>query len=267
MSFAELIKNKTVLVPGVFDPLSALMAYRAGFNVLYLSGASISYTYLGLPDLSFTNLSDVENVLRRIKARVDAYVICDADNGYGNEDNVAHTIKVLEKSGASAIQLEDQDSPKKCGHLPGKKVIPREEMILKLRAALKARDKALIIARTDSLTVNGIDDAIQRANSYIEEGADIAFVESPRTKEEIERISKEVHGPKLINMVEGGITPIIELKDLIRMKFNIVIYPGSAVRAISFALMQLYSTMMKDGTTKAFSDRMFTFSELQSILR
>lgn len=267
MSLIDIIKKETVLVPGVYDPLSALIAQRAGFKALYLSGASISYTYLGMQDLSFTNLTDVENALRRITDRVDIPIICDADTGYGNEDNVAHTVKVLERSGAAAVQLEDQDSPKRCGHLSGKEIIPAQEMVLKIKAALAARRNAAIIARTDAIAVSGIKDAIFRANMYIDAGADIAFVESPRNKEEVNRISKEVRGLKLINMVEGGKTPIMDFNDLRTIGFNVVIYPGSAVRTVTYALENLYRTLYDTGSTNAYRDRMLDFDQLQGLLR
>ena len=266
MDFMDLIRNRSLIAPGVFDPLSALIASRAGFEAIYLSGASISYTYLGLPDLSFTNLTDVESALRRISGRVSTPIICDADTGYGNEVNVSHTVRILEKSGASAIQLEDQDLPKRCGHLSGKSVIPVEEMRLKIRSAIESRKDAAIIARTDAATVNGIEDAIDRANLYIEEGADIVFVESPRNLEEVKMISRKVRGPKLINMVEGGKTPIIEFNILSELGFNIVIYPGSAVRAITNTLTLMYSTLIRDGTTSGFRNNMVDFNELQKIL-
>ena len=266
MSFIELIRNRSIIAPGVLDPLSALIASRAGFEALYLSGASISYSYLGLPDLSFTNLSDVESALRRIRARVDLPIICDADTGYGNEINVFHTVKILERSGASAIQIEDQDIPKRCGHLSGKSVIPSEEMILKIRSALQSRREAAIIARTDSASIYGIEDAIDRANLYHEEGADIIFVESPRTVDEIEAIARNVKGPKLINMVEGGKTPIIGHDRLRELGFNIIIYPGSAARTIAYALTRMYSALKNEGTTLGLKDIMVDFNGLQEIL-
>jgi 2-methylisocitrate lyase-like PEP mutase family enzyme len=267
MSLIDIIKNETILAPGVYDPLSALIAQKAGFKALYLSGASISYTYLGMQDLSFTNLTDVESALRRIKNRVDVPIICDADTGYGNEDNVAYTVRVLERSGASAIQLEDQNSPKRCGHLAGKEIIPAQEMVLKIKTAVAARRDAAIIARTDAITVSGIEEAIFRANMYMDAGADIAFVESPRNKEEVNRIAREVQGLKLINMVEGGKTPIMDFKDLRSIGFNIVIFPGSAVRTVTYAMENLFRTLYDTGSTTAYRDRMLDFNQLQDILR
>lgn len=267
MSLIDIIRNETIIAPGVYDPLSALVSQKAGFKALYLSGASISYTYLGMQDLSFTNLTDVENALRRITNRVDLPIICDADTGYGNEDNVAHTVRVLERSGAAAVQIEDQESPKRCGHLAGKEIIPAQEMILKIKTAISTRRDAAIIARTDALTVSGVDEAISRANMYIDAGADIVFVESPRNKDEVNRIGREVRGMKLINMVEGGKTPIMDFNDLRRMGFNIVIYPGSAVRAVTYALGNLYRTLNVTGSTTAYMDRMLDFNELQHLLR
>lgn len=267
MILMDLIKEEPIIAPGIYDPLSALIASRAGFKALYLSGASISYTYLGLPDLSFTNLTDVESALRRITSRVGTPIICDADTGYGNEDNVAYTVKLLEKSGASAIQIEDQNSPKRCGHLSGKEIVPVEEMSLKIKSAVSVRRETAIIARTDAITVTGIDDAISRANIFLEDGADIVFVESPRDIEEIKRISKQVRGPKLINMVEGGKTPVVSFKELSELGFSIVIYPGSAVRVISRALENLYFTLKNNGSTISLKDTMLDFNQLQETLR
>jgi len=267
MSIVDIIQNEAIIAPGIYDPLSALIAKRAGFKALYLSGASISYTYLGMQDLSFTNLTDVENALRRITNRVDIPIICDADTGYGNEDNVAHTVRVLERAGAAAVQIEDQDLPKRCGHLSGKEIIPAEEMVLKIKSAISARRDAAIIARTDAITISGVDEAISRANTYREAGADIVFVESPGNKEEIRRIAREVKGLKLINMVEGGKTPIMDFSELERMGFNIIIYPGSAVRAVASALENLYRTLNITGSTIAIRDRMLDFSQLQDLLK
>ncbi len=267
MSILDIIKNETIIAPGVYDPLSALIAQKVGFKAIYLSGASISYTYLGMQDLSFTNLTDVENALRRITTRVDTPTICDADTGYGSEDNVARTVRMLERSGAAAVQIEDQDSPKRCGHLSGKEVVPVEEMVLKIKSAISARRDAAIIARTDAITVSGMDEAIYRANRYLETGADIVFVESPRNKEEVRRIARDVHGLKLINMVEGGNTPIMDFNELKSMGFSIVIYPGSAVRVVTFALDNLYRALSATGSTLIIRDKMLDFSHLQDLLK
>lgn len=267
MSYIDLFnKNEIIVAPGIYDPLSALIAEKTGFKFLYLSGASISYSYIGLPDMSFTSLTDVESVLRRITNRINTPIICDADTGYGNERNVEYTVKLLERAGAAAIQIEDQKSPKRCGHLAGKEVLPCDEMIIKIKTAVNTRKKSLIIARTDSLSINGIDDAIERANVYLEAGADIAFVEAPRSYDDLKKIGKNINGYKMANMVEGGKTPLIPAKELKELGFNLVIYPGAAIRAITRTLENLYYTIKKNGTTENFLDSMIKFDELQQLL-
>ena len=267
MSYIDLFnKNEIIVAPGIYDPLSALIAEKTGFKFLYLSGASISYSYIGLPDMSFTSLTDVESVLRRITNRINTPIICDADTGYGNERNVEYTVKLLERAGAAAIQIEDQKSPKRCGHLAGKEVLPCDEMIIKIKTAVNTRKKSLIIARTDSLSINGIDDAIERANLYLEAGADIAFVEAPRNYDDLKKIGKSINGYKMANMVEGGKTPLIPAKELQELGFNLVIYPGAAIRAITRTLENLYYTIKKNGTTENFLDSMIKFDELQQLL-
>lgn len=187
------LKATPILVaPGVYDSLSALLVERAGFEAAYVSGASISYTSLGLPDLGFVGLEDVSRVVERISKVVSLPLIVDADTGYGNDLNVRRTVKVLEAAGADAVQLEDQVFPKKCGHLEGKEVVEEREMLMKIRAAVVARRDALIVARTDALTVLGVEEAVRRANLYLEAGADVAFVESPRTLEELSVIGRSV---------------------------------------------------------------------------
>ncbi len=267
MGYIDLFnKNEITVAPGIYDPLSALIAEKAGFKFLYLSGASISYSYLGLPDMSFTSLTDVESVLRRITNRINTPIICDADTGYGNETNVEYTVKLLERAGAAAIQIEDQKSPKRCGHLSGKEVLPYDEMIIKIKTAVKTRKEALIIARTDSLSINGIDDAIKRANLYLEAGADIAFVEAPKNYNDLKKIGKSINGYKMANMVEGGKTPLIPVTELKELGFNLVIYPGAAIRAISRTLENLYNTIKDNGTTENFLDSMIKFDDLQQLL-
>lgn len=259
-------KEHILIAPGIYDPLSAIIADKIGFDFLYLSGASISYSYLGLPDMSFTGLSEVESAIRRISYRVQTPIICDADNGYGNEINVEHTVRLLERSGAAAIQIEDQKTPKRCGHLNGKEVLPEQEMVFKIKAALEARKSALIIARTDTLSVNGLNDAIQRGNLYAESGADIIFIEAPSSRQDLIEIGKKVKGLKMVNMVEGGKTPLFDSEELQSMGFNLVIYPGAAIRTISHSLEILYKEIKEKGTTKNFLGNMLNFSQLQSLL-
>lgn len=258
--------GKIVVAPGAFDPLSALLIRNAGFDAVYVSGASSSYTQLGMPDLGFLGMEDMVRQVDRINAAVDLPLICDGDNGYGNEVNVFQTARLFRRAGADAIQIEDQVSPKRCGHLTGKEVTDPEDMVLKIRAAKKAAPDLLVIARTDALTILGIDEAIERANLYMKEGADIAFVESPLSMEDLERVGKEVRGKKLANMVEGGNTPLIEAKELERLGFSIVIYPGACVRASVRAMENVLGELREKGTTREFLPNMADFRHIQKLL-
>ena len=229
-----------VLAPGVYDALSALIAEQAGFGALYLSGASIAYTRLGRSDIGLTTYSEVEDTLARITERVATPVIVDADTGFGNALNTQRTVRGLERAGAAMIQLEDQTFPKRCGHLDGKAVIPAAEMRGKLRAAVDARAHAstLILARTDALAVEGLEAALDRAESYLEAGADALFIEALRTPEQMQAAcSRFAHrAPLLANMVEGGKTPVQSADALTALGFRIVIFPGGTARAVAHTL-------------------------------
>ena len=263
----QLMKSgRIITAPGAFDPLSALLIRNAGFDAIYVSGASSSYTQLGMPDLGFLGMEDMIRQVDRIDAAVSLPLICDADNGYGNEVNVFQTARLFRRAGADAIQIEDQVSPKRCGHLKGKEVTDPEDMVLKIRAARKAADDILVIARTDALTVMGIDEAIERANLYLREGADIAFVESPLSFEDLERIGREVKGPKLANMVEGGNTPLVSSDELQKLGFSIVIYPGACVRASVRAMEEVLGELKVKGTTREYLPNMADFRHIQKIL-
>src|SRR3954468_18131827 len=207
---ARLIRKPIVVTPGVYDAFTALAATQAGFTTLYVSGAAIAYTRLGRPDIGLVSMSEAAETIALIRDRVDAHLIVDADTGYGNALNVLRTVRTFERAGASAIQLEDQDFPKRCGHLDGKRLIAAEEMTGKIKAALDARQSSdtLIIARTDAVAVEGFERAIARATLYAQAGADVLFVEAPKTREELARVVEALPGiPLMANMVEGGQTP------------------------------------------------------------
>ncbi len=264
---SELLKSgRIITAPGVFDPLSAILVRNAGFQAAYVSGASASYTQLGLPDLGFLGMLDLVRQVDRISASVDIPLICDGDNGYGNEVNVFQTARMFRRAGADAIQLEDQVSPKRCGHLTGKEVTETKDMVMKLKAAKKAAPDLFLIARTDALTVLGIDEAIERANLYLEEGADMAFVESPLSIDDLKRIGKEVNGPTMANMVEGGNTPLIPAQELHSLGFSVVIYPGACVRASVKAMEGVLAELMQKGTTRDSLEKMADFRKIQEIL-
>nr|WP_315591436.1 isocitrate lyase/phosphoenolpyruvate mutase family protein [uncultured Cupriavidus sp.] len=260
-----------ITAPGVYDAFSALLVEQAGFNAAYLSGASIAYTRFGRPDIGFLSLDDVAAVTRSIRERcLTLPLIVDADTGFGNALNVMQTVRVLERAGATAIQLEDQGSPKRCGHLDGKSVISASEMAGKIRAACDARrdDNTLIIARTDAVAVEGMEAALARAEQYAEAGADVLFVEALRSREDMDaaiaRLGKRA--PLLVNMVEGGKTPVLPAAELEEIGFRIVIFPGGTVRALSFALQDYLASLHANGTTTPYLDKMLSFQALNSVI-
>jgi 2-methylisocitrate lyase-like PEP mutase family enzyme len=259
-----------ILAPGVYDALSALIAKQAGFSALYLSGASIAYTRLGRSDVGLTTYPEVEQTLSRITDRVDLPVIVDGDTGFGNALNVVRTVRGFEKAGASMIQLEDQTFPKRCGHLKGKSVVPVGEMCGKIKAAVDARrsDATLILARTDAVAVEGLDAALDRADAYLDSGADVLFVEALRTSEDMKRACDRYRGkaPLLANMVEGGMTPVKSAEALSAMGFKIVIFPGAAARAVGHALRSLYGSLQEHGSTAATADAMLDFNQLNDLI-
>lgn len=261
---------KIVLAAGVYDGLTASLAATAGFEALYLSGASIAYTRLGRPDIGLVTQSEVVDTLALIRDRVDAPLIVDADTGYGNALNAQRTVRLLERAGASAIQLEDQTFPKRCGHLSDKGVIAAQEMVGKIKAAVDARasPETLIVARTDAAAVEGFDRAIERARAYAEAGADVLFVEAPRSEDQLAAIVRAFpDGPPLMaNMVEGGRTPILGRERLQALGFSLVIFPGGIVRAIAKAAQAFYQTLARDGTTDAYRESMFDFDALNAVI-
>ncbi|SSW72834.1 2,3-dimethylmalate lyase [Achromobacter veterisilvae] len=259
-----------VLAPGVYDALSALLAEQAGFGALYLSGASIAYTRLGRSDIGLTTYTEVEDALARITERVAAPVIVDADTGFGNALNTQRTVRGFERAGAAMIQLEDQTFPKRCGHLDGKTVIPAAEMCGKLRAAVDARlsESTLILARTDALAAEGLEAALDRADAYLEAGADALFIEALRTPGQMEAACKRYAGrvPLLANMVEGGKTPVQGAEALTALGFRIVIFPGGTARAVAHTLQGYYASLRRHGTTAPWRDGMLDFDGLNAVI-
>ena len=218
---SRLRRKPIVVAPGVYDAFTALVAEQSGFRTLYVSGAAISYTRLGRPDIGLVSMSEVVEIVGMIRDRVDADLIVDADTGYGNALNVGRTMRLFERAGASAIQLEDQDFPKRCGHLDGKVLVPAAEMVGKIKAALDARRsrETLVIARTDAIAVEGFERAVERAALYRDAGADVLFVEAPKTRAELKRIPPALDGvPLMANMVEGGKTPVLSAAELESMR-------------------------------------------------
>ena len=263
-------EKKILVVPGVYDAFGAIMAERAGFEALYLSGASIAYTKLGSPDIGLITLNELESVVGNVCERSALPIIVDADTGFGNALNVQRTIKLLERAGAAAIQIEDQSLPKRCGHLDGKTLVNAFEMNGKIKAALDARSNndTVIIARTDAIGVEGYDLAMERAAGFIESGADILFIEAFQNVKQIagavERFGNQI--PLLVNMVEGGKTPMLPAVELETMGFSVVIFPGGLVRAIAHTAEQYFASLNEMGSTRDYQNRMFNFEELNELL-
>jgi 2-methylisocitrate lyase-like PEP mutase family enzyme len=259
-----------VIAPGVFDALTALMVEQAGFDCAYVSGASVSFTRIGRPDLGLTTLTEVADCVANMRERTDIPLIVDADTGFGNALNVRRTIRLLERMGASGIQLEDQTSPKRCGHLAGKTMVSTAEMTGKIRAALDVRsdDATLIVARTDAIAIDGIDAALDRANAYISAGADVIFIEAMANREQMARVGKEIGSqvPVLANMVEGGRTPLTPATELAELGFRLVIYPGAMVRVTSFAAQAYLRELAARGTTAGLLDQMNSFDQIMDLV-
>ena len=267
---SRLARKPIVVAPGVYDAFTALVASQAGFTTLYVSGAAIAYTRLGRPDIGLVSMTEVAQTVTMIRDRVAADLIVDADTGYGNALNVARTVREFERVGANAIQIEDQDFPKRCGHLDGKVLIPAAEMCGKLRAAVDARRArdTLIIARTDAIAVEGFDCAIERAVKYGEAGADMLFVEAPKTREDLARIAGALRARALLmaNMVEGGKTPPLSAAELEAIGFALVIFPGGIVRAFGRLASEYYAALARHGSSEPFRGRMLDFDGLNDLI-
>jgi 2-methylisocitrate lyase-like PEP mutase family enzyme len=266
---SRLMRKPIVVAPGVYDAFTALVAEQSGFRTLYVSGAAISYTRLGRPDIGLVSMSEVVEIVDMIRDRVDADLIVDADTGYGNALNVGRTMRLFERAGASAIQLEDQEFPKRCGHLDGKVLIPAAEMVGKIKAALDARcsRETLVIARTDAIAVEGFERAIERAALYRDAGADVLFVEAPKTRAELKRIPPALGGvPLMANMVEGGKTPPLSAAELESMGFALVIFPGGIVRALGRMASEYYASLAARGTSEPFRSRMLDFTSINELI-
>jgi 2-methylisocitrate lyase-like PEP mutase family enzyme len=266
----QITSGRIVQAPGCYDGLSALLIEQAGFTCAYLAGAAIAYTRFGCSDVGLVSMSEVADTLALVTDRVGIPVIVDADTGFGNALNVQRTIGSFERAGAAAIQLEDQSTPKRCGHLDGKSLISADEMVGKLKAALDARRSAetLIIARTDAIAVEGFDGAIDRAERFIDAGADILFVEAPQSEAQLaalpERFSARV--PLLANMVEGGKTPIHSAAELQDMGYTIVIFAAGLARAFAHMAQEYLQSLRRAGSTAPFRNRMLDFDGLNAVI-
>lgn len=263
----QLIRKGDLLVaPGIFDGISARIAEQFGFEALYMTGYGTVGSHLGLPDAGLASYTDMVERVRVLAGTVSAPLLCDGDTGYGGLLNVQHTVRGYEKAGAAGIQIEDQEFPKKCGHTPGRRVIPLADMVAKVKVAAESRDSRdfAIVARTDARTSLGLDEALRRAEAFVKAGADILFVESPESVEEMEKICSSFDAPLLVNVVEGGKTPVLSKKDYIDLGYSMAIYPATAFLAMGAALKSVYGRLKQTGSSLGASqplDDFMTFSK------
>lgn len=255
-----------VTAPGVYDGISARLGEEAGFSALYASGGAIARS-TGVPDIGLLTLTEVVDRVRQIVAATSLPVIADADTGFGNEVNVKRTVELFANAGVSAFHLEDQEFPKRCGHLDGKSLVSVDEMCKKVSVARKYAGDVTVIARTDAIAVTGFDDAIDRARAYVEAGADMLFVEAPQTIGQIEDIAKQAPGPKLINMFYSGKTPLIPTEDLKAMGYQLIIIPSDLQRAAVTAMREVLKVIKRDGNSGAIADGMMTFQEREQLVK
>ncbi|HEU4482868.1 MAG TPA: oxaloacetate decarboxylase [Nitrososphaeraceae archaeon] len=260
--------NDIIILPGVYDALTAKIAEDVGFETAFQTGYGTSASLLGMPDFGFLNAGETLENAKRIINSVNIPILVDIDTGYGNPLNVWKIVKDLERIGAKGIFLEDQVWPKRCGHMTGKTVIPKEEYILKLNAAMDARgdNEFIIVARTDSLAQFGIEEAIERGKEYKRIGADVIFIEAPKSIDQMELIAKEIKAPLLANMIEEGITPNLTADQLRKIGFKMVVFPLSALYSATFAIKQTLQTLKKTGTTKELKNKMITFQEFNDLV-
>ena len=255
-----------LLIPGVGDALGARLVAKAGFKAVFLSGYAASASLLGAPDIGLLSMTEMADCARRIADAVDIPLFADGDNGHGNVNNVVRSMRQFEKAGVAAIFFEDQVLPKRCGHMTGKQVIPAVEMSAKIRAAVDARvdPDLLIMARTDALSVHGIDDAIERMHFYLEAGADLSFVESPGSVEEMQRITREIKAPNMANMVAGGKTPLLRAKELEKLGFAVAAYPVLTTYAMAHAAERALAHLKSHESIAGFADTLdfAAFNEL-----
>ena len=263
------LSEKGVLVmPGIYDCLSARIATRAGFEVIFITGYSLSASLLGEPDFGLLTQSEMLQAAQRICNVTPLPVIVDADTGYGNAINVMRTVKELMHAGAAGMFLEDQVWPKRCGHMKGKEVVALEEYLRKLHAAIDARagNDLYIVARTDARQALGLEEAIRRGVAFKEAGADAVFIEAPQSKEEMRAIARSVPGPLVANMIERGVTPTMRPEELKELGFELIVWPLSPIYACAQALKEVYSTLRRAGTTAEMIDRLIPFDEFHEII-
>ncbi|MFL9886348.1 isocitrate lyase/PEP mutase family protein [Paraburkholderia agricolaris] len=265
---ARLSQPEIVVAPGVFDMISVRLADSMKFDCLYMTGYGTVASYLGVPDAGLATYTDMLNRVTAFCAASDTPIICDGDTGYGGLLNVANTVRGYEGAGAAGIQLEDQEFPKKCGHTPGRRVIATEDMVRKIKVAVEARvdPDFQIVARTDARTSLGLDEALRRGEAYVRAGADILFIESPETQEELEKIGQAFDKPLLVNIVEGGRTPQLTPAELQALGFSLAIYPASGFLAVTHALEQVYTRIQALKGTSGEADAMYSFAKMCDLM-
>jgi len=265
---ARLAAPGLITAPGVYDMISARIADRMGFPALYMTGFGVVASHLGLPDAGLATYSDMVGRVNQICTIASTPLIADADTGYGGLLNVAHTVRGYIKAGAAALQIEDQEFPKKCGHTPGRRVIACADMVKKIRVAVEARgdDDILIIARTDARTAHGLDEALRRADAYAKAGADILFVESPESEQEMEKICASFDAPLMANIVEGGKTPVLSAQRLEQLGYKIAIFPATGFLAAGAALESVYATLKRDGSSVKASAPLYDFTGFAKLM-
>ena len=263
-----LAKYGQLIMPGIYDALSAKIAARAGFEVTFITGYSLSATVLGEPDFGLLTQTEVVNAAQRICSVIDIPVIVDADTGYGNAINVIRTVQDLIRAGAGGMFLEDQVWPKRCGHMRGKQVISLTEQLNKLRAAVEAKgnEDFFIVARTDSRQALGLDEAIKRGIAFKDAGADAVFIEAPESKDEMREIAKQVKGHLVANMLERGVTPLMGPEELKELGFDLIVWPLAPLYSVAKSLTDVYTTLRKEGSTLSILDRLMPFDEFNSIV-
>ena len=261
-------QGRFVVAPGVYDMISARVADRMGFAALYMTGYGVAASLLGLPDAGLATYADLEGRVRTIARGTRTPLICDADTGFGGLLNVWHTVQGYEDAGCAAIQIEDQEVPKKCGHTPGRRVVPIRDMVEKVRVAVEAhRDpNFLIIARTDARTSFGLDEAIERGRAYAEAGADVIFIEAPESEEEIARIGRCIDKPLLANMVDGGKTPIVPAERLEALGYDVAIYPATGMLPAAGAMQKAFRTLLRDGSTRDLDVPAIPLTEMHELM-
>ncbi|MCH8039807.1 MAG: oxaloacetate decarboxylase [Nitrospinae bacterium] len=264
----SLRREPTLVFPGVYDALGAKLVERAGFPLTFISGYSVAATQLGLPDFGYVTQTEMVGIAKRVCGSVEIPIIIDADTGYGNALNVIRTVQELIGVGAAGMFLEDQVWPKRCGHMKGKRVIPAEEQVQKIKAAIDARGDGdfFLVARTDARQVNGLDDAIRRCLRYKEAGADALFVEAPQSQEELAHISRELPPPLVANMLEGGVTPLLNREELAALGFQLVVCPLTALYASAKIMREMFGLIKSSGTTRDALDRLLSFQDFHDVI-